>query len=193
MWTEMTWVLFVRERTPSGSSVNGNHAREAHTSVMNRFVRNGNRLGRSAYQVWPTGVNPAGLYRPIFVDLEIERPAVDPPGVDGGGVADPEVPGAVGRLGGQVHGERLVDVVRAAALAIEQVERLAVRSHQVDDQVTTEGVHDVHLDRAGGRRVAGAAGDRDRAAHRRQVRNGHIVGVGRRGAVVRRGGGGGTR
>ena len=65
-------------------------------------------------------------------------------------------------IGRQVHGERLVDVVGAAAGAVEQVAHGAVRGDQVDDEVTAVGVHDVDRDLGGRRGVARAAGDRDR-------------------------------
>ena len=56
--------------------------------------------------------------------------------VGGGGVMDAQLPGPVGRLGGQVHGVGLVDVVGAAAGPVVQDVGAAVRRDEVDDQVT---------------------------------------------------------
>src|SRR5256885_12341603 len=89
-----------------------------------------------------------GRLQPLS-QLEVERPAVDPPAVYGRAVRGPQRPGSVGALAGQVDREGLVDVVGAAALPVPQVVDRAVRRDQVDHEVTDEGVDDVHLHRRG--------------------------------------------
>src|SRR4051794_24836577 len=64
--------------------------------------------------------------------LQVQRPAVDAARVEGGRVADAEVPRAVGGLARQVHGVGLVDVVGTAAGPVGQVVHRTVRGDEVD-------------------------------------------------------------
>src|SRR5690606_24149452 len=122
-----------------------------------------------------------GLDELVGQSSQGERPAVDVAGVTVVDVLHAQRPRAVGgrvRQVGRVGRDHVAaEVQERGAL---QPGRLAVRSDQVDHQVTAVAVADVHVDGRAARRVALAPGDLDGAGDRARVRDVDIRAVGDR-------------
>src|SRR5215470_8017639 len=142
----------------------GNHA-----ASMRRF-RTAERPGCRKFVDW--------MAHPSTLPAQMRHPARTPGGLEGQAelvdeahvgavyVADLQLPGAVGDLGGGVDGVGGDDVVGAVGgVAVLQPVQAAVGCHQVDHQVTAVGVLDVDPDLQVARRVTGHPGDRDGAVH----------------------------
>src|SRR5690606_18507054 len=113
--------------------------------------------------------------RPGPMRSESDAPAVERSGVAPAVVLHAQAPGAVQALAGQVDRVGLVDVVAAAAAAVVQHVRIAVRGDQVDPEIADVAVRDVDIDFGLGLAVATAAGHDDRAAEHLAILDGEVV------------------